>query len=589
MKSVILIIIASCLSLFIYKYLWGKPLSFNHFILRCFIKEALSDPEKLSSLGLIENSYLDFHSGKLTDISFKANKKKLEEIKNQLTILHSYNRDKLSKQEKITYDMFEDYLNNYLKLASFNYGSLLDFYPYPINQFESVPNLLPEFMVNYHQIVDKKSAKRFISRLSKFNIKFDQLIKETELREKEGIILPRFLIDKVLEQAHKFIEQGPKENMLYINFKKKFKSNELDDELASAITNKVYPSYLRLIEFLEKEKTIATDDAGVWKLPNGDDFYAFVLKIETTTDYTPEQIHEIGLREVSRISGEMRQTLDKLGYSRDKSVAILLQELLKDQRFLYPDSSEGRAKALADFHLIFDSIKDKMTKLFLTFPKAELKIEEIPAFKAAASPVAYYNLPTLNGSLPGIFFVNTHDIKNLPKFNMPTLAYHEGIPGHHFQIALAQEIKDLPLFRRVTFCNSYAEGWALYSEQLAWEEGFTTDPYCNLGRLQMEMLRAARLVIDTGLHYKRWSREKAITYMSETTGLNESDIIAEVDRYIVWPGQACSYKIGMLKILELREKMKNKLGKEFDIRQFHDIILKNGALPLWLLEKQIDF
>jgi uncharacterized protein (DUF885 family) len=585
-------------SIWTYKLIWGKPFTFNHFVERVFIKFSLDDPELLSFLGSIDNTIIDFHSNKLTDISAKQQKKELEEVKHSIKILHSYNQKKLDAQEKITYEILDRHLNDTLEFNSFHHGYILDAsMPYPVNQLFGIQSSLPEFMISIHQIINKKSANNYISRLSKFGVKFDQLLEDLKLREKNGIIPPRFVIEKVLNELNEFINQPSQKNILYSSFKNKLdKITKIDekDKIAlekkalETIKNNVLPAYTKLIKFLQNQKQISTNDDGIWKIPNGDKFYAFCLKMHTTTDYSPQKIHEIGISEVASIQTQMKKILDELGY-KNKTVAMNMQELSKDKKFLYENTENGRRKVLDDFRSILNKIKKELEKLFTTFPKKELEYAQIPAFKAKTSPAAYYEPPSLDNSRPGTFFVNTHDLNNLPKFTMPSLAYHEGIPGHHFQISIAQEIKKLPTLRRITGATAYVEGWALYCEQLAWENGFITDPYSNLGRLQMEMLRAVRLVVDTGLHYKRWTREKAIDYMSENTGMPIDDIIAEVERYIVLPGQACAYKIGMMKILELREKAKTKLGKNFDIRKFHDIILKNGAMPLYVLEKYLDY
>ncbi|MBN2479664.1 MAG: DUF885 domain-containing protein [Parachlamydiales bacterium] len=593
----ILSIAVLLIAVFSYKLLFGKPLKFNHFVQRVFYKSLLSDPESLTQLGSIDNTIYDFHSNKLTDQSEKHFLKTLKETKRDLKILHSYNYNKLTYQEKISYEILDQYLNDILMLHSFGYGNFLEiFTPYPVNQSFGIQNGLPEFMLVSHQIKNIKSAKHYISRLLKFNKKMDQVIKELELREKNSVILPKFAIEKVLIELKEFISYPPEKHFLYTHLVEKLqtfknpdeKENEkLKQQALTAIEKSVYPSYEKLIAFLEKEKNIATDEDGVWKFKNGDKFYEFCLKVHTTTDLTPEEIHQIGIKEVYRIQQEMQKILTSLGYT-GKSAADLMKDLAKNPKFLFLDSKDPKKEIIETYEKIFADIKDKVPSLFLTLPKKELIIVAIPDFKAKTAPPAYYQSPSMDGKRPGMFFVNTYDINNVTKFTMPTLAYHEGIPGHHFQVTIALELKDIPTLRKVVNFTSYIEGWALYTEQLAFEYNFTDDPYANLGRLQMELFRAVRLVVDTGIHYKKWSRQKAIDYMLENTGMPKADVVAEIERYIVLPGQACSYKIGMMKILELREKMKKELGKNFDIKIFHDIVLKNGALPLTTLEKVID-
>ncbi|MBI5345810.1 MAG: DUF885 domain-containing protein [Chlamydiae bacterium] len=581
-------------SIWTYKLIWGKPFTFNHFVERIFIKAAICNPELLTNLGSIENTIWDFHSSKLTDISAKRNLEDFKKTKNDLKTLLSYDRQNLSEQEQITYDLLLLDLNNTMDCNSFNYGTILSCEPYPVNQLFGMQSYLPDFMINLHQIINKKSAKNYISRLSLFQIKFKELIEELKLREKNKVTPPLFVIEKTLNQMKQFIEPTPSENILFTSFKEKMKKTSISEkdqmklqtQAIDVIKNKVYPAYEELIKFLENQKTIATTDDGVWKLPNGDAFYAYCLKVETTTNYSPEKIHNIGLEEVARIHAEMRQILDSEGY-KEKSISEAMNDLNHDPKFLYPSTDEGKQRLIADFALIYDEAQDKLGNIFLTLPKAKLKVEKVPDFMAKTAPAAYYQPASWSDARPGIFYVNTHDVEIQPKFAMHALAYHEGIPGHHLQIAIAQELTNLPKIRRLAGYNAYVEGWALYCEKMAFEYLFNSDPYSNLGRLQMELMRAVRLVVDTGIHYKRWTREEAIQYMVDNTGMSKTDVIIEIERYIVLPGQACSYKLGMIKILELREKMKVALGDNFDIRKFHDLVLRNGALPLDLLEKYV--
>jgi uncharacterized protein (DUF885 family) len=551
----------------------------------------------LTYLGSIENSIIDFHSGKLTDISAKANKKSLSRAQKYLEILHKYNKEKLSPQEKISYDISDTCLKENIELNNFNYGTILDIStPYPVNQLFGMQSSLIEFMLRQHQIINTKSAKNYIARLAQFEIKFKNLIEELALREQNKIIPPRFVIDKVLDEINQFIKPSPQENILFTSFKNKIDNLKnitdknkqlLAQQTIEVINKKVYPSYKNLIAFLEKQKQIATDDDGVWKLPSGDKFYAFCLKQQTSTNYTPKEIHDMGLQEVERIQKEMRQILDTVGY-KDKTIKAAIKSMTNDPQFLYSDDDIGHQQALTDTYALFDNIKQKLPSLFVHIPQKQLKIEPVPAFKAKTSPAAYYEPGSLDGSRPGVFCLNTSDMKNVPKFSLATLAFHEGIPGHHFQISIAQELKNIPTLRRIVNFNAYCEGWALYCERLTWECGLIKDPFSNLGRLQMELFRAIRLVVDTGIHYKHWTRTQAIDYMLANTGMNETDVIAEIERYIVMPAQACSYKVGMMKILNLRQKMQEQLKDKFDIRLFHDIILRNGSMPLNLLEKYVD-
>jgi uncharacterized protein (DUF885 family) len=419
-----------------------------------------------------------------------------------------------------------------------------------------------------------------------------------KIREAEGIIPPRFVIRRVLDEMTAFVGQPAEANPLYTVFKDKLAAirslGDADREkllaaAAAEIERTVYPAYRQLIEYFTNLEKKATTDDGVWKLPNGAAYYAHCLRSNTTTDMTPEQVHQTGLKEVERIEGEMRAILEKLGYKGVKSPPKKLAEFTLDERFLFPNNDEGRAAALAEYQRILDEVNAGLDPYFAIRPKAGMKVERVPEFREKTSAGAYYQPPDMSGKRPGVFFANLRDMKEVRKFEMKTLSYHEGIPGHHFQIAIAQELKGLPFFRRLVPFTAFDEGWALYAEKLAREIGmYRDDPYSELGYLDSELFRAVRLVVDTGIHYKKWTREQAIEYMEGHTAQAHESVVSEIERYIVMPGQACAYKIGEIKIVGLREKARKALGGKFDLRRFHTVVLKNGSVPLELLERVVD-
>ncbi|MEM7353510.1 MAG: DUF885 domain-containing protein, partial [Acidobacteriota bacterium] len=316
--------------------------------------------------------------------------------------------------------------------------------------------------------------------------------------------------------------------------------------------------------------------------------YRLALQLFTTSDLEPEAIHRMGLAEVERIQAEMLTILDETGRDVSAGFAPAMAALQDDPSFYYPDTDEGRAAILRDYQVMIDEISAGLDGAFDIRPVAGVEVRREAEFKEATAPGAHYQRPAMDGSRPGVFFANLYDIKATPKYGMRTLAYHEAVPGHHFQIALQMEQEDLPFFRRLIPFTAFSEGWALYAERLAWELGFLEDPYDNLGRLQAELFRSVRLVVDTGIHHQRWSREAAIDYMLANTGMAESDVTSEIERYFIMPGQACAYKIGMMKILELREKAQEALGERFDLREFHRVVLTGGAMPLPMLERVVD-
>jgi len=434
-------------------------------------------------------------------------------------------------------------------------------------------------------------------RLDALPTKFDQTLESLKKREQEQIIPPRFVVEEVLKEMSDFIAKPPPENILATSFKERAaKIEKLSDQeradfqkrVEASITSHVYPAYQKLIAYFQELLPKTTTDDGVWKLPNGDAFYAYALKSNTTTNMPPNEVHELGLREISRIEGEMRAILDANGFA-GKPIGQSMDELSKDARFLYSNDDKGRAEALGEYRRLIDTaILESKKHLFTIAPKAQIDIRRVEAFKEATAPGAYYQGGALDGSRPGIFYANLRDMNEVPKWSMPTLAYHEGVPGHHWQISIAQELKGLPEFRKIIPFTAYAEGWGLYAEWLAKQAGwYEKDPFGDLGRLRDELFRAVRLVVDTGIHAKHWTREQAIAYMREKTGMGEKEVKSEIERYIVNPGQACAYKVGMLKIQELRLRAQQELGDKFDQREFHDTVLKNGSLPLEILEEQI--
>jgi uncharacterized protein (DUF885 family) len=573
-----------------YRAIWGRPTSIAWFFERVFIETLITNPQLLSQIGLVDNTFLDFHSGKLSDVSPAQAVRDMDMAKHSLKTLREYDAAGLTSDQKLSAKVLDWFL------ADIADGDPFIYHDYPVNQLFGEQAEVTNFMVTIHNIIDRRSAERYIQRLVQYGPHFDQLIESVDLRAKRSIIPPKFVIVEVLDQLRAFVATPVKDNILSTNFATKIAKvtalseadrKSLQTANDTAIEAQVYPALNKLIAYLTNLEAKATTDDGVWKLPDGDKFYAWRLRSSTTTDMTPEQVHQLGLSEVARIEAEVTATLDAAHYPAGAPGARLAA-LSKDPQFIFPEGDEGRAQTLARFREILGEVTARMPEVFSDIPKGQIAVESIPAFKEKTAPGAYYQPPAMDGSRPGTFFANTGDPAKNPKWAMRTLAYHEGIPGHHFQIANATEIKGGPTFRKILPFTAYSEGWALYAERLAWEMGLENDPLDNAGRLQAELFRAVRLVVDTGIHAKHWTREQAIAYMNEHTGMPESDVIAEIERYIVMPGQACAYKIGQLKILELRERAKAKLGPKFDLKEFHHVVIGNGALPLTVLEELVD-
>jgi uncharacterized protein (DUF885 family) len=580
------------IGIFLINLIWFRPWNLNLFYEKVFAEVIFSDPELLTQLGLVEQFGITSHNGKLSDESPAHQQMVFDRWEKDLQQLHEYPLDRQSPSQKLSTHILDWYVKDQVE------GEKWQFHNYPVNQLFGVQNQYPSFMANLHPLFNARDCEYYIMRLDGLPKKFDQTLDSLKVREQKQIIPPRFVVEEVLKEMNDFVAKPASENVLATSFKERAaKIDKLNDKqrtdfqqrVENEITTQVYPAYRKLIAYFQELLPKTTTDDGVWKLPNGDAFYAYALRSNTTTDTPPNEVHELGLREVARIETEMRAILDANGFA-GQPIGTSMDKLGKDPRFLYSNDDKGRADALAEYkRLIDNAVADSKARLFNVAPKAQIEIRRVEPFKEATAPGAYYQGGAMDGSRPGIFYANLRDMNEVPKWGMPTLAYHEGVPGHHWQISIAQELTGLPQFRKVIPFTAYAEGWALYCEWLAKEAGwYDKDPFGDLGRLQAELFRAVRLVVDTGIHAKHWTREQAIAYMRDKTGMGEKEVKAEIERYIVNPGQACAYKVGMLKIQELRTRAQQQLGDKCDQREFHDTVLKNGALPLGILEEQVN-
>lgn len=505
----------------------------------------------------------------------------------------SINIGALDSATKLSYDLYKSKLEN--KISDYKYR----LYNYPVNQMHGMQAEIPAFLINMHQITDVKDAEDYIARLNGMKPLFDQLVLNLKSRQEAGIMIPKFVFAKVIEDSKNVITGAPfdksnRNSTLLDDFTSKVIALDIDDSekeklVDSAIDgllNGVLPAYNHLIETLEAQEKVATNEDGAWKFPDGEAFFNNALKRTTTTNLTSNEIHELGLSEVARIHDEMRVIKNSVGYEGDLQSFFKFMKV--DSQFYFEDSDEGRAEYMVEATEIIDSMQTRLDELFITKPKAALKVKAVEPFREKSAGKAFYQQPAPDGSRPGTYYANMYDMASMPSYQMEALAYHEGIPGHHMQLSIAQELTDIPKFRKFGGYTAYIEGWGLYSEFVPKEMGFYSDPYSDFGRLAMELWRACRLVVDTGIHTKQWTREEGIKYYTDNTPNAELDAIKMVERHIVMPSQATAYKIGMLKILELREGAKEKLGAKFDIRKFHEVILSNGALPLDVLEDLVN-
>lgn len=570
--------------------IWLKPWSIDHFYARVFVRFALRHPELLTQLGLFEGTPFDGHSARLDDYSLAFQEEEERFTARQLAILRSYDRARMTPEQLLSCRVLEWFLADAVD------GQRFRFHDYPVNQLFGVQSSLPDFMINQHPLKRPRDAEHYLKRIDEFSRVIDQVIVGLRERERRGVVPPRFVLARVLAEMRAFVERPVTENPLHVNFVTKCgaiaklppeRRARLEERLTRSIEASVLPAYRRLIACCAHLDSVATDDDGVWKLPEGAAWYAYRLRNATTTDLGADSLHALGLREIARLQVEMKTILAAQGYPTE-DLAATMNRLDAESRFHYAPGDSARTRILADYQSIIDDADRRVAALFHARPKAGVRVERVPEFKEATAPGGYYNSASLGGDRPGTFFANLRDPQETVTFGMRTLAYHEAIPGHHYQVAVAQELKGLPFFRTIIPFTAYGEGWALYAEHLALENGFHPTAFDSLGALQAELFRAVRLVVDTGLHHYRWTRAQAIDYMVTNTGLPTSEVITEVERYIVMPGQACAYKVGELQILALRDQARTRLGLRFDIRKFHDVILTNGALPLKLLEDVVN-
>ena len=570
-----------------------KPFSLDHYLAKNLVVRFIDTPEGLTYLGVVDK--FNWITGHLSELSIKGKDDIFEEIqkaKDQRSIISSYETSDLSEEQRITQKIALFSLENEIQE-----GEEFTYHNYPVNQIGGLHLNLVEFMTDIHPLRSLSEAEYYVDRLNLFDEVFDAALEILEEQKKSGIFPPEFVYHHVIRQLNKFLNYSYEENPLYVSFFRKIEplsfsnstQENFQNKLKLAIDSSVNPGFKSLLSFMEETLPSANQHHGVWSLPNGDEFYSLRLKVYTTTNYSAEEIHSTGLKEVERISVKMRSILTTLGYGTEESVGTLMNLLNEDPKFLYEDTPDRKELVVADYAKIVSETELVIKDYFYKMPEAKVEVRAVPEYSEENQAGGYYMSPSLDGSRPGVFYANLYDIKQTPTYSMRTLAFHEAIPGHHLQNALGMENEDLSIYRKFGYYTSaFGEGWALYSEKLAVEAGLTKDLYDELGVLQSELFRAVRLVVDTGIHFKRWTREEAMLYMKDITGMSDTEVVTEIERYIVWPGQACSYKVGMLKILELRERAKKELGDKFDIRDFHSAVLDHGEPPLFIVENFVD-
>ena len=581
------------ISLYLVNLFLMKPYSIDHYLAKELTMGLLESPEYMTYIGIFDpyNAILK-HNQKLSINTLADGEEDYQDSLKHLSMLKKYDPETLTEVQKVTQ-----------KIAIFDTENSIDrfenfrFHSYPFNQISGNHLNLVEFMTDTHPVRNYREASDYIKRVRLIDESMKSDLLWLEEQKKLGIFAPQFVFDHVIRQLNELLSYTDDENPLMQVFIRKVseleisseKKEALFDELSAVIKSDVKPGYELILQFMESNYTNANPHHGAWSQPNGDAYYASRLRSYTTTDYTAEEIHQIGLSEVERISNRMKEIFMMLGYEVNKPIGEMMNDLNENPEFLYADTPDRKEIVIADYNQMVKEAEEDVRPYFERFPISPVEVRAVPEYSEKTAAGGYYQAPSLDGSRPGVFYANLYDIKQTPTFGMRTLTFHEAVPGHHFQIALNQENEKLTLYRKMGYRTSaFTEGWALYSEQLAVEAGMTKNLYDELGVLQSEMFRANRLVVDTGMHFKRWTREEAMDYMKKTTGMSDTEVRVEIERYIVWPGQATSYKMGMLKILELREKAKKALGEKFDIRKFHTVVLDQGIVPLFVLEDIID-
>ncbi len=552
-----------------------------------FDEAVARSPEALTSLGIKQDygrldDYTDAH--RLGDMELAE--AHLASIKAEIDY------EALSPEGQLTYDLFEREVERDRRSLEWRWHNFI------FSTNGSPAGEIPAFLINQHRIDSVADAEAYVSRLREVERVMSEISANIRTQADKGIVPPKFVFDPVRTDAENVLEGAPFEDgppsTLLADFTTKVEALSAPPEekarliaaAGEALTGPFKRGYGTFFAAMDAVEPQATSNDGAWRLPRGGEYYANNLRNSTTTELTADQIHQIGLDEVKRIHGEMEAIMAQVGF--EGTLQQFFQHIKTGDQFKYPNTQAGREQYLQDARAFIAQVMDKAPEYFHRLPEAELEVRAVEEWREATASVAFYNRPAPDGSRPGIYYVNLADMTQVLKPQIEGISYHEGAPGHHFQIARAMELEGLPKFRRFGFYGAYTEGWGLYAERLGREMGFYQDPYSEFGHLSLELWRAVRLVTDTGLHAKRWSREDAIRYFQENSLLSERDIVKEVERYINWPGQATSYKIGQLKILELRRKAEQALGDRFDVRDFHEIVLGNGPLPLDVLEERVD-
>jgi len=559
---------------------------FNRFLDEAFGRYLRRHPIRETRIGL------KTHEDQWDDISDRAQLAEAAQTRNDLRVLHHFAYSRLSAASRLNYRLFERQAHDTLTRISWRRSEYL------VTQMGGIHRSVPTTLINSHTIADRYDAEAYIIRLSHVAALMSQLVFELQRQERDNVRPPRFVYDLAIEQAGNLLKGQPlddsvQDEVVLADFKRKvgrldLEQRERDDlvrRATSALRTSLVPGYQLFIAHLRNARAAATNDAGVWKLPKGAAFYRHALESATTLPQDPEVLHAYGIQEVKRWQDELRKLMPALG--KVGSLSEMLNYIRTDPRFLYGEGDGARARYLGDAGVLLAFARARQSEVLNRVPRTDVELKAVEPWREKSAARAFYQNPAADGSRPGIFYINLFDMSAAPRYQLAATLYHEAIPGHHIETAVAYELDNLPRFRKFSVIPAYSEGWSLYAEQLADELGWYADAEQRLGRISMALLRAARLVVDTGLHAKHWTREQATRYLDENTTGSSFDNAREVDRYIAEPGQATAYYVGMRYIVELRERAQHELGDRFDLRAFHDALLGSGPLPMSVLGARV--
>ncbi|MBJ7388528.1 MAG: DUF885 domain-containing protein [Sphingomonadaceae bacterium] len=561
--------------------------------IKAFFEEYDAQQLALSPLGKSYRGIKDSDYGRWGDFSNAGEMRANDAERSALKEMRArFDPAKLSPENRLSYRLFEKRAER--SEAAYKYND----YGYVFDQMNGAQSQLPAFLINIHRVDNKSDARAYVSRLYGLGPGMTEAIAQAKSRAAQGILPPKWVYPYVINDARNVITGAPfgdgPDAPLFADFKAKVAKlniSQIEKDLliadaAQALNASVKPAYAALISEMTAQEKVAGTDDGVWRFKDGAGYYAERLANYTTTNMTPDEIHNLGLAQVARIHKEMGVVQKKMGVKGD--LQAFFNYMRTEPKFYAPETAEGRALYLSETQKAQDAITPLLPKWFGVLPKAPLVVKPVEAFREKSAGKAFYQRPAPDGSRPGTYYANLYKMADMPLTEVEALFYHEGVPGHHLQLAIQTELKDVPAFRQFGGVTAYSEGWGLYSEKLAKDMGLYTDPARDFGRLQLELHRAIRLVVDSGLHHKRWTREQAIKYVEDNSADAPGGIVKAIERYIIFPGQATAYMVGRLKISELRDKAQKALGPKFDVRGFHDTVLKSGPVPLDVLEEQVD-